>query len=107
MIRYIAQRIIAFIPTLLGVSILIFGTIRLVPGDAIIAMLGTEAGMLTETQRQSLEVYFGLDKSPVEQYFVWLGGVLRGDLGLSVRHGQPVVDVILTRYPVTLQLTLM
>jgi peptide/nickel transport system permease protein len=107
MIRYLTQRIIAFIPTLLGVSILIFGTIRLVPGDAIIAMLGTEAGMLTETQRQSLEVYFGLDKSPVEQYFIWLGGVLRGNLGLSVRHGQPVVDVILARYPVTLQLTVM
>jgi peptide/nickel transport system permease protein len=107
MIRYLTQRIIAFIPTLLGVSILIFGTIRLVPGDAIIAMLGTEAGMLTETQRQSLEVYFGLDKSPLQQYFIWLSGVVRGDLGLSVRHGQPVVDVILARYPVTLELTLM
>jgi peptide/nickel transport system permease protein len=107
MIRYLTQRIIAFIPTLLGVSILIFGTIRLVPGDAIIAMLGTEAGMLTETQRQSLEVYFGLDKSPLQQYFIWLSGVVRGDLGLSVRHGQPVVNVILARYPVTLELTLM
>jgi peptide/nickel transport system permease protein len=107
MIRYLTQRIIAFIPTLLGVSILIFGTIRLVPGDAIIAMLGTEAGMLTETQRQSLEVYFGLDKPPLQQYFIWLSGVVRGDLGLSVRHGAPVVDVILARYPVTLELTLM
>src|SRR5688572_8774860 len=107
MIRYLTQRIIAFIPTLLGVSILIFGTIRLVPGDTIIAMLGTEAGMLTETQRQSLEVYFGLDKSPLQQYFIWLSGVVRGDLGLSVRHGQPVVNVILARYPVTLELTLM
>ena len=55
MIRYLTQRAIAFIPTLLGVSLLIFGAIRLVPGDAITAMLGTEAGMLTETQRQSLE----------------------------------------------------
>src|SRR5262245_57180871 len=107
MIRYLTQRIIAFIPTLLGVSILIFSTIRLVPGDAIVAMLGTEAGMLTEAQRQSLEVYFGLDKPPVEQYMIWLGGVLRGNLGLSVRHGQPVVDVILARFPVTLQLAFM
>jgi peptide/nickel transport system permease protein len=107
MIRYLAQRAIAFIPTLLGVSILIFGAIRLVPGDAIVAMLGTEAGMLTETQRQSLETYFGLDKPVVEQYFRWLGGVVRGDLGLSVRHGQPVLQVILTRFPVTLQLAVM
>lgn len=107
MIRYLAQRALAFIPTLLGVSILIFSAIRLVPGDAIVAMLGTEAGMLTEAQRAALEAYFGLDKPPVEQYFSWLGGVVRGDLGLSVRHGQPVLDVILARFPVTLQLALM
>lgn len=107
MTRYLTQRIIAFIPTLLGVSILIFGAIRLVPGDAIIAMLGTEAGMLTETQRKSLEAYFGLDKPPVEQYVIWLGGVVRGDMGISVRHGQPVTEVILARYPVTLQLAFM
>lgn len=104
MIRYLARRALAFIPTLLGVSILIFGAIRLVPGDAIVAMLGTEAGMLTDTQRASLEVYFGLDKPPLEQYFNWIGGVVRGDLGISVRHGQPVLNVILSRFPVTLQL---
>jgi len=107
MIRYLTQRAIAFIPTLLGVSLLIFGAIRLVPGDAIVAMLGTEAGMLTQTQRASLEAYFGLDKPVAEQYITWLGGALRGDLGLSVRHGQPVLQVILNRFPVTLQLALM
>lgn len=107
MIRYLTQRAIAFIPTLLGVSLLIFGAIRLVPGDAIVAMLGTEAGMLTETQRQSLESYFGLDKPPVEQYFTWLGGVVHGDLGLSMRYGQPVLQLILDRFPITLQLTIM
>jgi peptide/nickel transport system permease protein len=107
MFRYLTQRAIAFIPTLLGVSILIFSAIRLVPGDAIVAMLGTEAGMLTETQRQSLEAYFGLDKPPIEQYFSWLAGVVHGDLGLSVRHGQPVLQVILARFPVTLQLAIM
>jgi peptide/nickel transport system permease protein len=107
MIRYLVQRIFAFIPTLLGVSILIFLAIRLVPGDAIVAMLGTEAGMLTETQRESLEAYFGLDKPPLEQYVAWLGNAVRGNLGLSVRHGAPVIDVILSRFPVTLQLALM
>lgn len=107
MIRYLAQRAFAFIPTLLGVSVLIFLAIRLVPGDAIVAMLGTEAGMLTETQRASLEAYFGLDKPPVEQYVVWLGNAVQGNLGLSVRHGAPVLDVILARFPVTLQLALM
>jgi peptide/nickel transport system permease protein len=107
MIRYLTGRAVAFIPILLGVSILIFGAIRLVPGDAITAMLGTEAGMLTETQRQSLEAYFGLDKPPIEQYFIWLSDVVRGDLGLSFRFGQPVLSVILGRFPVTLQLAFM
>jgi peptide/nickel transport system permease protein len=107
MLRYLTQRAIAFIPTLLGVSILIFLAIRLVPGNAITAMLGTEAGMLTSAQRASLEAYFGLDKPPVEQYFTWLGGILRGDLGLSMRFGQPVLDLIDSRLPVTLQLAAM
>jgi peptide/nickel transport system permease protein len=106
-LRYLTQRAAAFIPTLLGVSILIFGAIRLIPGNAITAMLGTEAGMLTDAQRASLEAYFGLDKPPVVQYFNWLGGALRGDLGISVRFGQPVLDVILSRFPVTLQLAIM
>jgi peptide/nickel transport system permease protein len=107
MFRYLTQRAVAFLPTLLGVSILIFGAIRLIPGDAIVAMLGTEAGMLTETQRASLEAYFGLDKPVVEQYVRWLGGAVRGDLGLSVRYGEPVMQVVLERFPVTLQLALM
>ncbi len=107
MIRYLAQRFIAFVPILLGVSILIFLAIRLVPGNAIIAMLGTEAGMLTENQRRALEAYFGLDKPIVEQYFVWLGNAVQGNLGLSVRHGAPVLDVILARFPITLQLSVM
>lgn len=107
MLRYLIQRFIAFVPTLLGVSILIFAAIRAVPGNAIVAMLGTEAGMLTETQRASLEAYFGLDRPPVEQYFHWIGGVVQGDLGLSVRHGAPVLDVILLRFPLTLQLAFM
>ncbi len=94
MFRYFTQRLIAFIPTLIGVSVLIFFAIRLIPGDVITATLGTEAGMLTAAQRASLERYYGLDRPPVEQYFVWLGEAARGNLGQSVRHGQPVLDLI-------------
>lgn len=107
MARYLTQRAIAFLPILLGVSILIFGAIRLIPGDAIVAMLGTEAGMLSESQRAALESYFGLDKPVIEQYGLWLGNALRGDLGLSVRHGAPVVNVMLARFPVTLELAVL
>ncbi|CAN5609081.1 ABC transporter permease [soil metagenome] len=107
MLRYLLQRLLMAIPTLIGVTVLVFTAIRLVPGDSITAMLGTESGLLTQTQRAALESYFGLDKGPVQQYFSWLGNVLRGDLGYSVRLGEPVGDLILRRFPVTLQLALM
>lgn len=106
MLRYIARRLVAVIPTLIGVSVLVFVAIRLVPGDAIMTMLGTEAGMLTEKQRAALEAYFGLDKPATVQYVTWMGDVLQGDLGFSMRHGKPVLDLILQRFPVTLELAL-
>ena len=105
--RYLSQRLLALLPTLLGVSILVFVAIRLIPGDIISATLGTEAGMLTETQRAALERYYGLDQPPLQQYFVWLGEALRGNLGHSIRHGQPVLQLILSRFPLTLELALL
>lgn len=107
MFRYLFQRLVAVIPTLLGVSLLVFVAIRLIPGDAITTMLGTEAGLLTETQRNSLERYFGLDRPATEQYVTWLGNVVQGDLGYSIRHGKPVLTLILDRFPVTVELALL
>jgi peptide/nickel transport system permease protein len=107
MIRYLVQRAIAFIPILLGVSILIFLAIRLVPGNAITAMLGTESGMLTDAQRKSLEAYFGLDKPVIEQYFSWLGNALQGNLGRSIVGGSLVLDLIWARFPTTLELAVL
>ncbi len=107
MLRYLVQRFIAFIPTLLGVSVLIFFAIRLIPGDAISATLGTEAGMLTANQRAALERYYGLDKPAGEQYFIWLGEALQGNLGFSIRHGKPVLELIIDRFPLTLELALL
>lgn len=107
MLRYLSRRLLALVPMLFGVSILVFAAIRLVPGDLITAQLGTEAGMLSDAQRASLEAYYGLDRPAVEQYFSWLGNVLRGDLGLSVRQGQPVLDLIFDRFPISLELALL
>ncbi len=107
MFRYLIHRTLIAIPTLIGVSVLVFVAIRLVPGDAITAMLGTESGLLTASQRASLEEYFGLDRSPVEQYVSWLSNVMRGDLGYSVRLGEPVLDLILHRLPVTFELAML
>lgn len=104
--RYLAQRLIAFIPTLVGISILVFLVMHLIPGDAISAMIGTTF-KLTEAQAASLRAYYGLDKSLPEQYWLWFTAALRGDFGLSVRSGQPVLSEILSRFPLTLELALL
>ncbi len=104
MARFIFKRFLSFIPTLIGVSLLVFFAIRLIPGDAIVATLGTEAGMLSQTQRASLERYYGLDKPAIQQYGIWLAGSLRANLGFSVRHGKAVSQLIRERFPLTLEL---
>lgn len=104
---YVAQRLLTFPLILVGVSVLVFVSIRLIPGDAITAMLGTEAGMMTPAQRQSLAVYFGIDQPVWSQYLRWLGGLFQGDLGISSIYAKPVLTVVLERFPLTLQLALM
>ena len=107
MLRYILYRLLVFLPTLLGVSVIVFLAIRMVPGDTIIAMLGTDDGLLTDTQRDALRAYFGLDRPLLDQYFFWIGEVLNGNFGISVRHGRPVIEIILERFPLTLELAIL
>src|SRR5882757_881836 len=101
------RRLATFPLVLLGVSILVFVAIRMVPGDSITAMLGTEAGLLTPAQRDSLAAYFGIDQPWFVQYWRWIGGILHGNLGISVTYGRPVLDVILERFPLTLELAVL
>lgn len=105
--NYLTRRLITFPLVMLGVSVLVFVAIRLVPGDSITAMLGTEAGLLTPEQRQALSAYFGLDQSWFTQYWRWLSGILSGDFGISVTYGKPVLEVILDRFPLTLELAVL
>ena len=105
--KYLTQRLLTFPLILLGVSIVVFFAIRLVPGDAITAMLGTEGGLLTPIQRASLAAYFGLDQPILVQYGRWILGLLQGDLGISTTYGKPVLGVILARFPLTLELALL
>ena len=104
---YVAQRLLTFPLILIGVSLLVFFSIRLIPGDAITAMLGTEAGLLTPAQRTALASYFGIDQPVHVQYWRWLTGLFQGDLGISVTYGKPVLQVILERFPLTLELALL
>lgn len=100
--RYILRRLLAVIPVLLGISVIVFALVHLVPGDVVSVLLGPTA---TPEARDALRKIFGLDRPLVEQYFVWLGNVLRGDFGDSLRTGQPVMSSILDRFGVTLELT--
>lgn len=104
---HLARRLASFPLILLGVSAVVFLAIRLVPGDAITAMLGSEAGLLTEQQRHALAAYFGIDQPWPVQYGRWLAGLARGDLGVSVIYGRPVLAVILERFAVTLELAVL
>jgi peptide/nickel transport system permease protein len=102
---YILKRLLALIPTLLGISIIVFLVMRLIPGDTISAMIGTQF-KLTEAQAEALRRYYGLDRSLPEQYWLWFTAALRGNFGVSVRTGQPVLAEILHRFPLTLELAL-
>jgi len=103
--RYLATRLVGTIPTLVGVSVLTFLFIRLLPGDAIAARLGTST-VLTPEQLASLRSYFGLDLPLPQQYWGWLSSLLHGDAGFSIRTGRPVVVELAQRLPATLELAI-
>jgi len=100
---YLAKRLLGAIPTLIGVSLLTFLFIRLIPGDAIAARLGTSTALDPE-ELASLRAYFGLDQPLPVQYWNWLTSILRGDFGYSIRTGRPVLVEIAERLPATLEL---
>jgi len=87
--QYIARRLFALIPTLFGISLIVFAVMHLIPGDTISALVGT-AFKLTPAQAEALRAYYGLDKPLPVQYTNWLLSTLRGDFGYSVRKGLPV-----------------
>jgi peptide/nickel transport system permease protein len=105
MTAYLAKRALSLPLTLLGVSLVTFVFLRLIPGDAIVARLGT-ATALTPEQLAQMRAYFGLDQPLHVQYLSWLGSLVRGDAGFSIRTGQPVTQEILARLPVTIELAL-
>jgi ABC-type dipeptide/oligopeptide/nickel transport system permease component len=101
---YILRRILALIPVLLGVTLLVFVMLRLAPGDPLLALLGESAQGISSAQLDALREAHGLNRNPVLQYLDYLGGLLRGDLGVSIRSSHPVRQELLSRFPATLQL---
>lgn len=104
MLIYIAKRLMVALPTLLIVSMLVFGLQMLLPGDPVLAMAGEERDPQTLARiREQLH----LDDPVPVQYLRWLGGVVTGDLGTSLRTGEPVSQLIVQKLPVTIQLAVM
>jgi peptide/nickel transport system permease protein len=104
MTSYVVRRLLDLVFVLFGVSVLIFLMLRMIPGDAVLIMLGANTD-ITPERVEALRRSLGLHLPLHEQYWVWLTGVFRGDLGNSIWTGRPVLDEILARLPVTLQLT--
>ena len=90
--------------TLLGVAVIVFFVIRVVPGNPIAMMLPPGA---TEADVARLTALYGLDKSIPQQFLIWGAGVLQGDFGTSITARQPVLDLVLGRLPATLELSVM
>lgn len=101
---YIGKRLLVAIPTLIIISIFVFALQKLLPGDPVLAMAGEERDPAT---LEFLREKYRLNDPVIMQYFYWLGGVVTGDFGISLRTNQPVLDLIGDKLPVTIQLAVM
>ncbi len=106
MVQYFTRRVALLVPTLFGVSVIIFGLVRLLPGDVVDSMLAGDQGV-TPAQRAALEHSLGLDKPLPTQYVDWVGGLFTGDPGTSLRSGRSVGSIIADALPITLELTIL
>ena len=101
MLRFVLKRLALLVPVLLGLTLLLFAWVRALPGDPARTLLGERAtpeGIASVTER------YGFDKPLFEQYFRYLGALLTGDFGSSIRTGQPVTESFLDRFPATVEL---
>jgi peptide/nickel transport system permease protein len=103
---YIVRRCLLVVPTLLGISVLVFALMHLLPGDVVDQMIGNEA-IVTPEQRAGLYRMLGLDVPAPIQFARWLIAALHGDLGTSLRMSVPVTDLIVQRAGITAELAVL
>lgn len=99
MLAYTAKRLVLAVPVLLGLTVIVFLIMAMIPGDPATAILGSYA---TPENVERLNRQLGLDRTLLEQYFIWLGNLVQGDLGRSYSLNRPVVDEVLERFSATL-----
>ena len=100
--RFLRRRLLAVVPLVLLVTSMVFSLILLLPGDPAVALVGLEN--VTEEKLAAIREQMGLDRPVLVQYALWLGRAARGDLGASLRTGQPVTDALRDRAPITIGL---
>jgi len=99
--EYIIRRLLLLVPTVLGVSVLVFMMMRFIPGDPVSLLLGD---YYTEETAKAIRAQYGLDKPLVTQYVLWLSRLFIGDWGQSIIANRPIFDDLVQRIPVTLEL---
>ncbi len=104
--RYVIKRLLQLIPIIFGITFLSFAMMRLAGSDAITQMYTNSGAVVSEDIIEQAKANLGLDKPFIVQYFVWLGGMLRGDMGNSYVTGKPVFESLMSKLPSTLFLTL-
>ena len=100
--RFIVKRLLFLLFILLGVSLLVFISVRLIPGDPAQVMLGERA---TPEAIERLRMQLGLNRPLYEQYFMYLGNILRGDLGTSIMSNNSVISEVMKKFPATIELS--
>lgn len=103
MLQYITRRLLLLIPVVIGILLVTFAIVRLIPGDPCVVMLGEKA---TKEKCEAYKERFGLNDNIMVQFGRYMGNVVQGDFGVSLRFGRPVTDMIAERLPLTLELTL-
>jgi peptide/nickel transport system permease protein len=98
---YLIGRLLQVVPTILMITLVVFVMMRSVPGDPVVALLGDA---YTQEDAEAMREAYGLDEPVLGQYVIWLGKLVQGDWGTSILSGRPVLDDVLTRLPVTLEL---
>jgi len=107
---YILRRLVHFVPTLVGASILIFVLMRLVPGDIaeiLVYQTGSESSAVQKKQIQQIRRELGLERPIVTQYVDWIAAAVRGDFGQSYVQRRPVMDILRERFPRSMELALL
>src|SRR5512145_2426142 len=98
---YFIKRLLEMVPTILMITLVVFIMMRSIPGDPVVAMLGDA---YTQEDAERVRHDYGLDKPVVVQYLIWLGKLVQGDWGTSILSGRPVLQDVMARLPVTMEL---